>query len=138
MSSIMRRLFRRGGRRPPLTLLFKSFDTYEVIMNQRRLFVAACIASVGILAAGCFLLIIWGGSPPAWFLTAELATVCAIALAYGFSSSLPSLRASLRSRPIQGAACIWLGVGSVFVPVEFVVAAILYRTRHTADLVGGM
>ena len=94
-------------------------------MTQRRLFVAACIASVGILAVGCFLLIIWGGSPPAWLLRVELATFCALALAYGFSASLPSLGPWLWSRPIQGAACIWLGVGAVFVPLEFVVAAIL-------------
>jgi hypothetical protein len=94
-------------------------------MTQRRLFVAACVASAGILAVGCFLLIIWGGSPPAWVLTAELATFCAIALAYGFSASLPSLGPWLSSRPIQGAACICLGVGAVFVPLEFVVAAIL-------------
>src|SRR3954447_26472690 len=92
-------------------------------MNQRRVFLAACAACVAALGGGCFLVVFWGGELPDWLLRAELAAFCSVALVYGFTASLPSFAPWLWSRPIQGAACVCLGVAAIFVPLQFVVAA---------------
>lgn len=94
-------------------------------MNQRRLFIIACALCVAALGGGCFLVVFTGGELPGWLLRAELAAFCSVALVYGFFASLPTLTPWLWSRPIRGAALVCLGVAAIFVPLEFVLAALL-------------
>jgi len=93
-------------------------------MNQRRLFIIACCLCLAALGGGCFLVVFWGGELPSWLLRAELAAFCSVALVYGFTASLPALAPWLWSRPVKGAACVCLGVAAIFVPMQFVVAAV--------------
>lgn len=94
-------------------------------MNQRTLLIIACALCLAALGGGCFLLVFWGGELPDWLLRAELAAFCSIALVYGFTAALPTVFPWLWSRPVRGAACVFLGVAAVFVPLQFVVAAVL-------------
>jgi hypothetical protein len=94
-------------------------------MNQRKLFIIACAICLAALGGGCFLIVFWGGELPGWLLRAELAAFCSVALVYGFFASLPTLTPWLWSRPIRGAALVCLGVAAIFVPMEFVLAALL-------------
>jgi hypothetical protein len=94
-------------------------------MNDRKSFVTACGLSLGTVVFGLFAAVLWGGEPPAWLLRAEVALFSAAALAYGFTASLPAFAPWAWSRPVRGAACIILGVGAIFVPVQFVVSAFL-------------
>jgi hypothetical protein len=93
-------------------------------MNQRKLFIIACAMCLAALSGGCFLVVFWGGELPGWLLRAELAAFCSVALVYGFFASLPTLTPWLWSRPIRGAALVCLGVAAIFVPLQFVVAAV--------------
>jgi hypothetical protein len=94
-------------------------------MNDRKHFIAACGLSLGAVVFGLFAAVLSGGEPPAWLLRAEVALFSAAALAYGFTASLPAFAPWAWSRPVRGAACIILGVGAIFVPVQFVVSAFL-------------
>jgi hypothetical protein len=94
-------------------------------MGPRRLFTVACAVCVAALGGGCFLAVFWGGAVPDWLLRAELAALCSVALVYGFTASLPTLAPLLWSRPVQGATLVVLGVAAIFVPVQWVAAALL-------------
>ncbi|WP_076351822.1 hypothetical protein [Paludisphaera borealis] len=94
-------------------------------MQDRTIFIASAVGCLVALSFGCFLLMVWGGETPTWMLSSELAAVCSVALVYGFTALLPSLAPWLWSRPVKGAACVCLGVAAIFVPLSFVVAAIL-------------
>ena len=55
------------------------------------------------------------------FLTLTLAVLQLAALAYGFTGAYPHLE----SRAVRGAALVFLGVGAIFIPLPFVLSAIL-------------
>lgn len=95
------------------------------MIDDRKLFALCCAACIACVAIGGFLLVFWGGETPDWLLRAELASFCAVALVYGFTSSLPKLAPWLWARPVRGAACVCLGIMAMFVPLSFVVAALL-------------
>jgi hypothetical protein len=97
----------------------------NLMNNNRRLFMTACVFSLGAVGLGLFAAIQWGGETPGWLLRAEVALFSAAALAYGFTLSLPALAPWAWSRPIRGTAYIVLGVFSIFIPVQFVVSAFL-------------
>ena len=57
-------------------------------------------------------------------MTSVLALTLLAAVAYGFTGAVPRLD-WLYSRPVRGAALVCLGVAAVFVPLAFVIAALL-------------
>jgi hypothetical protein len=95
--------------------------------NQRL--IVACLISVGALGSGIVAAVLCGGEPPAWLLRTELGLLCGGALVYGYgftaSLVLPVAPWLWSSRAIRGAVFVCLGVGAVFVPVQFVIAAFL-------------
>jgi len=94
-------------------------------MQDRTIFIASAVGCLVTLSIGCFLLMVWGGETPTWLLSSELAAVCSVSLVYGFTALLPSVAPWLWSRPVKGAACVCLGVAAIFLPLSFVVAALL-------------
>jgi hypothetical protein len=71
----------------------------------------------------------WAGGfqPPAGLVVAELAGLSLIALVCGFTASLAMLRALLpwlRLRSVRGTVLVCLGVVSVYVPPQFLYAAV--------------
>jgi hypothetical protein len=82
------------------------------------------VAIIGLLA-GCALLLYWGGEAPAWLLRLEVLTVTIVALAYGYTAFNPALPGWLRHDSVKGVALVYLGVGAMFVPLNFLASAFL-------------
>jgi hypothetical protein len=81
----------------------------------------ACLAAptLGILA-----ILLWGGEPPGWLLRLEVLIFCLAALAFGFTLFSPVAPDWVFSRPVKGIVCIYLGIGAMFVPSQFIVSAL--------------
>jgi hypothetical protein len=95
-------------------------------LNSRELFIAGCVMSFAGVTLGIVAVTLFGGTLPAWLLSAELIVILAAALIYGFTGArLPSIAPWLSSRPIQGASLVCLGVAVTFVPLQFIFAALL-------------
>jgi hypothetical protein len=95
---------------------------------HRRLFLASCILSTSSIGIGCFIAGVWYGFDYRWLTRVELCGFMLLALVYGFAGGLPSCGELLWSRPVRGAAMVTCGVAAVFVPVGFVIAALLVGT----------
>jgi hypothetical protein len=85
-------------------------------MNKHLLALAAPTA--GILALLCV------GEIPGWLLKLECLIFCATALAFGFTGFTPVLPSWVWSQPVRGVVCVYLGVGAMFVPPQFLVSAV--------------
>jgi hypothetical protein len=76
----------------------------------------ACIVG---LSLGVLLLC--GGEPPAWLMKLEVLLFSMAALLYGYASI--DVTSWFWSKPVRGMLCIYLGVGAMFIPPQFVVSA---------------
>lgn len=83
---------------------------------------ACCVAS---LSCGGLLLAAFGPELPSWLMALALALCSGLALACGFGLYNPKVPDWLRQRPVLGAICVAIGVGAMFIPVNFVVSAFL-------------
>ena len=95
--------------------------------NNRKIFMTSCVLSLGAVGLGLFAAVFWGGELPAGVLRLTLALLSATALAYGygFTASLPAISPLLWCRPVRGAVCVWLGVLAIYIPIQFVISALL-------------
>jgi hypothetical protein len=94
---------------------------------RRTLHLMCCGMALAALASGGVLVVAYGFSPPSWLLVSELAVLSVAALFCGFSGCVPRLRPLLpwlRLRSVRGALLICLGVTVVYVPPQFVFAAV--------------
>ena len=85
------------------------------------------------LLAGTSLLLYWGGEAPGWLLKLECLGVMAAALAFGFSHRNIRLPQWMHDDAVRGVALVYLGVGAMFVPLNFLASAFLIG--HGARLV---
>ena len=81
------------------------------------------LATMFALLAGTALLLYWGGEPPRWLLKLECAGVMLAALAYGFTHRNLHLPDWTRDDSLRGVALVYLGVGAMFVELNFLVSA---------------
>jgi hypothetical protein len=84
-------------------------------------------AIIGLLA-GCSLLLYWGGEAPPWLLKLEILAVSCAALAFGFTAYSPVAPEWMRHDSVRGVALVYLGVGAMFVPLNFLASAFLIGT----------
>jgi hypothetical protein len=94
-------------------------------MSKQNAFITGCLLALAALSLGIVLALHWGGELPGWLLSLELVLILGAALVCGFTGAWPRLGPWLRCRPIQGAALVCLGVAVIFVPVTFLVAAVV-------------
>ena len=102
-----------------------------MLRNRMNMNIAlSCGVSFAAVAIGIAATLRWGADLPGWLLTCTLSLSMLLAMAYGFTSALPRFD-WLKSKPVRGAALVWLGVAAIFVPLSFVIAAFLigYGTR---------
>jgi hypothetical protein len=88
-----------------------------------RVFTYACAACIAALGFGIFVALGWGGAAPGWLLCIGLASVSMLALLYGFSLLTVDITPYLAERPVQGAACICLGIILMHMPIQFLMSA---------------
>lgn len=95
-------------------------------MQRDKMVFHACgiIAAVALVLGG-FLAIANGLQAPPWLLGAELAVLSALAAACCFTKLLPALLPWLTLKPVQGTLLLVGGVLAVYVPPQFVVAAVM-------------
>lgn len=95
-------------------------------MNQKPKAVVmwAAMAMLALLA-GIAILAAFGHEPPAMVLAWEMTLFTAIGLIAGFLWRMPRLPWWAGSRPVVGTALIFLGVGAVYVPAQFIVSSLL-------------
>ena len=75
-------------------------------------------------ALGILAMLLAGSGPPLWLLRLEVMIFAAAALAFGFSAFTPAAPAWVFSQPLRGVVCIYLGIGAMFVPSQFIVSAV--------------
>jgi hypothetical protein len=75
------------------------------------------------LVVGIAVLLLSGGEPPAWLLKLEVLVLSPAALAFGYTTFAPTAPSWVWSQPVRGVICIYLGVGAMFVPPQFLVSA---------------
>ena len=92
-------------------------------------------ACLPILAIGTVLLLCWGGNPPAFLLKLEVLAVCLMAMLHGFAGFNPKVPWWINARPVQGVACIYMGVAAMFIPLNFLASG--WLLGHGIKLVMG-
>jgi hypothetical protein len=85
-------------------------------------FLVSCSVSMAAVLAGSLMVAMFGYDPPGKLLVLELAFFSTVALLLGFGVASPNLPGWARSKAVQGAICIVLGVACIFVPPSFIVA----------------
>lgn len=83
------------------------------------------LATILGLLAGTSLLLIWGGEAPGWLLKLECLAVMLAALAFGFTQYNMHMPQWLRDDSVRGVTLVYLGVGVMFVPLNFLASAFL-------------
>lgn len=81
------------------------------------------LASLAAPTLGMLALLLWGGEPPLWLLRLEVLVFSMTALAFGFTLLGTSAPDWFFSNPVKGILCLYLGVGAMFVPAQFIVSA---------------
>lgn len=79
----------------------------------------AALAALGVGLTMLFLTV------PDFLLKLEIAGGSALALAYGYSAWSPRAPAWLLCQPVRGMICIYAGCACVFIPVQFLISALL-------------
>jgi hypothetical protein len=96
-----------------------------MIRNYRTL-VACGVACAVALMLGGLAVMCFGYEPPTWLVRMELVLLSGAALAFGFTAWQPA--SSPLSRPVRGTVCVFLGIGVMYVPANFIVCAFLLGT----------
>lgn len=96
--------------------------------GRKIVFLASIALALAALLAGCLLVAACGFGPPPWLLRLEIVAFSLLAASYGFAATRATLRPLvrlLRLRPVQGAMLVVGGVASVYVPPNFLAAAVM-------------
>lgn len=96
------------------------------MIRDYRTLVACGVACAVMLMVGGLAVMCFGFEPPTWLVRLELVLLSGAALAFGFTAWQPA--SSPLSRPVRGTVCVFLGIGVMYVPANFIVCAFLLGT----------